>query len=388
MTAKLWKATGILGIVTLLLLTQIPVPEAKAVNSDFETENGVLVRYIGSNAEVEIPDSVTVIGEGAFSGTNVEVVVIPDSVREIRNRAFSGCPNLQEVEIGDTVSRIGSSAFMQCPMLSRVSLGRDVRELGNGIFSGCPQLSEIEVDEENTSFVCEDGVLLNAERTCLYEMLNGRSGVVYEMPDTVTAVRRYAFWDCQNVHLLVLSNSLQEIDPYAFSNCGGLQAVAIPGSVTTIGAKAFSDCRNLETVTLTASTRDIHATAFDGCGKVSIYAPDNSVGARYAVDNGYQNASFDEFTMLRDRLIAQYEEESAQNGTEEDADEADTNEEAANVDTADSITDSDTNAKNSSGTSAISWGVLYGQTAIVSGEAVVFMNNTDQQVYSGPTTQN
>lgn len=392
MASKLWKLAGVLGIVILIVLTQIPSSEAKAENSDFQTENGVLIRYIGSNAEVEVPETVTVIGEEAFSGTAVEKVTIPDSVREIRNGAFSDCQNLQTVEIGDGVSKIGSSAFMQCTALTSVTFGSSVRELGTGIFSGCLQLSEIEIDEDNTSIVCEDGVLLNAERTCLYEMLNGRPGVVYEMPDTITSVRRYAFWDCRNVRLLVLSDSLKEIVPYTFTNCISLQAVAIPGSVTTIGAKAFSDCHNLETVTLTASTKDIHATAFDGCENVAIYAPDNSIGARYAADNDYQSASLDAFTALRNRLIEQYEAELAQTDTEEDRDEADANTEAEDTDDGNDGMNSDAegavSAGNTSGAPAVSRGVLYGQTAIVSGEAVVFINNTDQQVYSGPAVQN
>ena len=62
-----------------------------------------------------IPDSVTKIGEWAFSScSSLTSVTIPDSVTTIGRSAFSGCSSLTSVTIGKSVSEIGKQAFKEC----------------------------------------------------------------------------------------------------------------------------------------------------------------------------------------------------------------------------------------------------------------------------------
>ena len=60
-----------------------------------------------------IPEGVTYIGEKWFSDSKVESVVIPPSVKEIRNDAFYMCKNLKEVVLEEKsrLKRIGEYAF-------------------------------------------------------------------------------------------------------------------------------------------------------------------------------------------------------------------------------------------------------------------------------------
>ena len=63
----------------------------------------------------DIPDSVTVIDRGTFSGcTSLKEVHIPDSVTEIGDYAFFGCTSLKEVHIPDSVTEIVKRAFDGC----------------------------------------------------------------------------------------------------------------------------------------------------------------------------------------------------------------------------------------------------------------------------------
>ena len=57
---------------------------------------------------MNIPNSVTVIGQGAFGGcTSLAAVILPSSVSTIGSYAFSSCASLKYVHIPSTVSNIG-----------------------------------------------------------------------------------------------------------------------------------------------------------------------------------------------------------------------------------------------------------------------------------------
>ena len=98
------KFGGVLLIITALVLMMLPVSEADAAASasDFKMEGSTLVKYRGSDKNVSIPDTVEVIGGGAFEeNKNVELIVVPNSVNRIEGYAFWGCDSL------DTVVRAG-----------------------------------------------------------------------------------------------------------------------------------------------------------------------------------------------------------------------------------------------------------------------------------------
>ena len=84
---------------------------------------------------VTIPDSVTVIGERAFSGCGLTSVEIPDSVTVIGDEAFSGCGSLTSVVIGEGVTEIGDFAFYECQNLTSAAIGNSVTVIGKRAFS-------------------------------------------------------------------------------------------------------------------------------------------------------------------------------------------------------------------------------------------------------------
>ena len=85
------------------------------MNSIFQIEEGVLVKYSGQDTKVIIPETVESIGECAFKYcTSVESVVIPEGVKSIGRKAFEYCLNLKEIVISYTVEYIGSDAFSNC----------------------------------------------------------------------------------------------------------------------------------------------------------------------------------------------------------------------------------------------------------------------------------
>lgn len=75
---------------------------------------------------------------GIFKGTSTPLkVVVPSTIKEIPNNAFSGCLNLREVVIGKNVNKIGINAFCGCKYLKKVTFkGTKVKSIGTSAFEG------------------------------------------------------------------------------------------------------------------------------------------------------------------------------------------------------------------------------------------------------------
>ena len=157
-----------------------------------------------------IPDSVTSIGDSAFSGCHsLSNIVIPDSVTSIGNYAFSSCCSLSGVIIPDSVTSIGNHAFKGCSSLSNIVIPDSVTSIGDWAFSDCHSLSNIVIS------------------------------------DSVIRIGTGAFSGCTSLSNIVIPDSVTSIEYFAFSRCYSLSNIVIPDSVTSIGEEAFCDCSNL-----------------------------------------------------------------------------------------------------------------------------------------------
>ena len=90
---------------------------AQSVNG-FVIENGLLVRYVGTQTQVIVPDGVRIIGEFAFCGLDhIESVILPDSIVQIGFAAFRDCSRLKSVTLPASVRIIADKVFDRCPAL-------------------------------------------------------------------------------------------------------------------------------------------------------------------------------------------------------------------------------------------------------------------------------
>ena len=85
---------------------------------------------------------------------------------------------------------------------------------------------------------------------------------VVAIPDTVRTIGETAFYNCQQLEKLTLSEGLQTIGAHAFMKCQKLKSVSIPSTVTSIGRQAFSDCTVLESVQLNIASDTLNLASF------------------------------------------------------------------------------------------------------------------------------
>ena len=191
-------------------------------------------------------------------------VEIPSSVTKIGDSAFDGCPLLESVTIPDGVLDIGAHAFCCCDGLENILIPQSVTNIGTRAFGSCYNLRSFAVDPANRFYSARDGFLLNKDGTVLVQGVNV---VEARIPDGVTTIGEAAFEDCFRLECVEIPDSVTAIGDWAFSVCESLAGVVIPVGVMVIGDSAFSWC-GLTCVTVPGNVKAIGERAFYGCWKL------------------------------------------------------------------------------------------------------------------------
>ena len=200
----------------------------------------------------------------SFRNQNIKSYVIPSSVTNIDDSAFSCCRSLSEIVIPSSVTSIDDSAFSSCRSLKYISIPKSVICLNGNPFAKWK--GKLECLSPN--FVYEDDVLFNKDKSRIISFRN-QNIKSYVIPSSVTSIGDRAFSCCRSLSEIVISSSVTSIGDLAFSDCDSLSEIVIPSSVTSIGDLAFSDCRSLSKIVIPSSVTSIGDYAFLGCRSLS-----------------------------------------------------------------------------------------------------------------------
>lgn len=180
------------------------------------------------------------ISGGYFENTTtLESIVLEDNeeapIEEIGSLAFDGCSNIEKIVIPDTVTDIGDKAFNNCYSLKSVILGfkeMNLNDIGEKIFNGC----------ESLKGYSKDGIEYIGNETYKHQ-------IAYKMEDknidsvSFEATTIHVYDEiCEGSMVKTVEfkgNKLASIGEYAFRNATKLTSISLPYSLTNVGIFSF-----------------------------------------------------------------------------------------------------------------------------------------------------
>lgn len=227
--------------------------------------------------------SYSVTGIGEESGEEITIAAEYDNkpVIAVGNNAFQNCSNLVSVTIPSSVTSIGNNAFKECSGLTGVYIA-DLAAWCNIELAGassnplCYAHSLYLNNELVTELVIPDGITSIGNFT----FYNCSNLISVTLPDSVNLISSNAFGGCSSLEKIIISenntnfssqngilynkdktdfvlvpeglkgdivipDSITSIGGYTFYNRGKISSVSIPDSVTYIGGGAFLYCFGL-----------------------------------------------------------------------------------------------------------------------------------------------
>ena len=302
---------GVLAISGIGKMNDDPLFSSNSEITSVVIEDGVT--SIGNNAfsnctkleTITIPDSVVSIGDNAFYNcSSLKEITLPENISELSTNIFDSCESLEKAVLPAKLLRIGDSAFRDCYLLKEIEIPADTVSIGYEAFANChslekaalpsgldtiydrafagctslkdftipsgltgisgsslagTKLESIGIEEGNTTFTVDNGMLLDSTGTTLIIYPAGKKDTEFTVPSTVT-----------------------EIGEYAFYRNDTLEKVTIPKNVKTIGNYAFLSV-SVSTLTILGADCSIEANAIDNVSCIEGYS--GSTAEEYAFRN-------------------------------------------------------------------------------------------------------
>ena len=215
------------------------------------------------------PQKLVSIGEDAFCGCKALTELSPpDGLKTIGAYAFMYCEGLKELHLPQKLSEIGKLSFCHCDSLKQILIPSNVSFIGGGAFSSCKKLTDISLAEGNRSYAMIDHALYSSDGKTIICYPAGREEQRFVLLEQTTEVGDYAFYGCEALTDIQLSDCVNSIGEGAFIFCS-FNRIKLPESLTTIGDKAFGYCESLESIDIPSGVQSIGQGAFLECSALT-----------------------------------------------------------------------------------------------------------------------
>lgn len=272
----------------------LPARISSIGNSAFYGSSISVITFGGNSSKL------TDIGESAFAYTSLTTVTLPESVRDIGNRAFADTPNLSYVTLNEGLLTLGDQVFSfgndytedptdAASSLETVNLPSTITSVGNLLFRnahqlrhvnfaancalenlpadtfiGCISLETIQLPASLTSIEGRNAdASMSTVNRGLFEGLTALTSVTFEDGSRCLEIGSYAF-SGSGLQTFTIPASVTSIGMNAFASTG-LMEIVIPRTVTSLGENAFNNCQSLAVARIDATITTLASGTLSNC---------------------------------------------------------------------------------------------------------------------------
>ena len=249
-------------------------------------DSGNLTSYTGTESEVTVPSSYSMIGEPTTKSLYLEtynsldeyVMTLLVSATNFKLTTDDGEEYIFE-DFGEVFSFPFSESYFPCTI--------EYKDYSNVTFTAG---SDYQVEGVANAFMFNQIIqTVNLPDTIknigTYSFYDSSLSEI-TLPEGLTSIGDSAFENCDGLTRITLPDSLTSIGARAFHYCTSLTSITLPEGLTSIGDDTFSYCRSLTSIDLPEGLISIEGLAFEGCGSLtSITLPSSLTSIGYRVFN-------------------------------------------------------------------------------------------------------
>jgi BspA type Leucine rich repeat region (6 copies) len=187
---------------------------------------------------------------------------VPTTVLALGAGAFAGATSLSQIVLPDGLLSIGDSVFDSATALVTLSFGSSLNTVFYNSFSGTSSLNSIHVASSNNYFSDVEGVLFNKTQTELVDYPSARTSTHYTVPSGVRTIGSQAFCNVVALTSVSMPSSLDSIGVTAFWMSSSLSNFYFRGNAPAhVASQAFQNVANGAVASIQPG-----ATGFGGVG--------------------------------------------------------------------------------------------------------------------------
>lgn len=172
-TSAFQKCTGLESLVIPASVTEIAngafascsaIIEVEEGNPSYVSDgNGALLNKAGTEllylpasvAHYDVPEGVVSLPANLCTGSALESIGFPSSLKNVGNTCFYSCKQLSEVKFSEGLETIGTWAFAGCPLLKEAVLPSTVTSVGASSFANCTSLETVVIPSGITALAAK-----------------------------------------------------------------------------------------------------------------------------------------------------------------------------------------------------------------------------------------
>ncbi len=238
--------------------------------------------------------------------------MLPDTVVRIEASMFKDAKNLVSLTLGKSLEFIGDGAFEGDSSLTAITIPSSVTSIGNHVFYSTPALTAIDVDSTNGFYCSVSGVLFDKDKVSLESYPASNPAKSFSLPSTLSEIADFALADVKNVESIslepgnssfvlengaLLDREKTKIIFYSRNNTNS--TFKLPNTVLKVSEGAFSYAKNLTAFKVdeaNAGFSTLDGVLFDKNAEMIIAYPSGSASSAYTIPSTVTGINVGAFT--------------------------------------------------------------------------------------------